>query len=51
MVYTFLYAHSHEMQLNDILVSVMVSDAYTLQSNTTKNGRYQYKYLVSEHPY
>ena len=32
MVYTFHCAHSHlEMQLNDIIiVSVMVSDAYTI---------------------
>ena len=32
MVYTFRSAHSHlEMQLNDIIiVSVMVSDAYTI---------------------
>ena len=32
MVYTFYCAHSHlEMQLNDIIiVSVMVSDAYTV---------------------
>ena len=56
MVYTFHCAHSHlEMQLNDIIiVSVMVSDAYTITDIDPISPKMAdtdlYKYLVSVHP-
>ena len=52
MVYTFHCAHSHlEMQLNDIIIVSGCLHYNRYRSDTTKNGQYRSKYLVSVHPY